>query len=420
MGLNMSVQEFLNSLSSKGTKKTYKHGLKKFLEWYGKSAEEVLKERKDDLTQRPEEDLVSYRNRASNYEKIIERFHRDMVNEGYSPNTARSLTMGIRQLFRYYKMDVKMRNGANVNRTIKTSRNFPMTIEHVRKMFAVANFRDRVILSMATDLGLRISDFLNIKKDDLPDLTQEPPISFDVMTDKEDVVAHGFLSKESIDLLKKYALILPEPNPFLFPSSQKAPKPISQTQLGNILKDLANKAEIKINNRKRLSFHCFRKMFLSASIDSGIGLTAGKMMVGKTISSSDATYLTTVKLREKFIQLKRFLSISEQPIVENQKVEALTKAVNVLQENVVGQKTINEAISQKNMELTQKIERLEKEKESLETKIQELQPLKEKVAEIDKRTTLFSNTWSALLEELKADLLKTTQKKNPTETKEGS
>lgn len=83
-----------------------------------------------------------------------------------------------------------------------------MTIEHVRKMFAVANFRDRVILSMATDLGLRISDFLNIKKDNLPDLSEKPPISFDGMTDKEDVVAHGFLSKESIDSLKKYILLM--------------------------------------------------------------------------------------------------------------------------------------------------------------------------------------------------------------------
>jgi hypothetical protein len=49
----MSVHEFLDSPPSKGTKKVYKMELKRFLEWYGKSAEEVLLERKDDLTQRP-------------------------------------------------------------------------------------------------------------------------------------------------------------------------------------------------------------------------------------------------------------------------------------------------------------------------------------------------------------------------------
>ena len=174
----MSVQEFLDSLSSKGTKKIYKMGLKKFFEWYGKSEDQVLQERKDDLTQRPNEDLVTYRNRASRFSKVIEQFHSYLLDQGYKINTAKSLTNGIRQLFRYYQMDIKVRSGSNLNRVVKTQRNFPLNIEHVRRMYAVANFRERVILSMATDLGLRISDFLEIKKDDLPDLTLEPPISF--------------------------------------------------------------------------------------------------------------------------------------------------------------------------------------------------------------------------------------------------
>ena len=177
-----------------------------------------------------------------------------------------------------------MRSGSNLNRTVKTQRNFPLTIEHVRRMYAVANFRERVILCMATDLGLRVSDFLEIKKDDLPDLSIEAPISFHVMTGKENVLAKGFLSKETVDLLKKYLATLPEDNPYLFPSSQKKPKPISKTQMGNLLRDLAEKAKIKIANGKRLTFHCFRKMFLSVSIDSGIGLTAGKKLCGKAIA----------------------------------------------------------------------------------------------------------------------------------------
>ena len=52
-------------------------------------------------------------------------------------------------------------------------------------------------------------------------------------------------------------------------------------------------------------------MFLSASIDSGICLTAGKLMCSKAVAKSDSTYLTTVKLRDTFIQLKRFLTINE-------------------------------------------------------------------------------------------------------------
>ena len=357
----MSVQEFLDSLPSKGTKKIYKMGLKKFFTWSGKTPEQVLQERKDDLTQRPNEDLVTYRNRAQNYAKIIERFHTHLLENDYKINTAKSLTNGIRQLFRYYQMDIKVRNGSSLNRTVKTQRNFPLTIEHVRKMYQIANFRERVILSMATDLGLRVSDFLKIQKQDLPDLTLEAPISFDVMTDKEDVIAHGFLSEETVNLLKKYVPTLSENNPYLFPSAQNKPKPISRTQMSNLLKDLAKKAKLKINNGKSLTFHCFRKMLLSASIDSGIGLTAGKKIVGKTIPQSDDTYLTTIKLRDKFIQLKQFQTITQQPKIQTEELDELKRAINKLQEDLTTQQTITKTISEENKKLRKTVQEIDKE-----------------------------------------------------------
>ncbi len=225
-------------------------------------------------------------------------------------------------------------------------------------MYQVANFRERVILSMATDLGLRVSDFLKIKKQNLPDLALESPISFDVMTDKEDVIARGFLSIETVSLLKKYLKTLSEDNPYLFPSSQHKPKPISRTQMSNLLKDLAKKSGLKINNCKSLTFHCFRKMLLSASIDSGIGLTAGKKLVGKSFPQSDDTYLTTVKLRKLFSQVKKFLTISESQKVETDALETLKKTVSKLQEDLTIQQTITKTISKENVKIKQEIKEL--------------------------------------------------------------
>jgi integrase len=361
MGLELSVQEFLNSLPSKGTRKVYKYGLNKFLEWHGKTGQEVLKERKDDLTQRPDEDIVTYRNRAANYERIIESFYNHLIEKGYKINAAKSITHGIRQLFRFYHMDLRMRSGSNVNRTVKTQKSFPLTIEHVRRMYAVANFRERVILSMATDLGLRIGDFLEIQKADLPDLPQEAPVAFDVMTDKEDVIAKGFLSQETIDLLKKYVEILSEDNPYLFPSNQKKNKPISKSQLGNLLRDLAEKAEIKIDNGKSLSFHCFRKMFLSAAIDSGVGLTVGKILCGKIVDASDSTYLTTVKLKQHFVKLKKFLTIKQIAKPENEgDIENLKNVVTKLQEDLTQERIITQAVTEKNMKIMKDIEEMKK------------------------------------------------------------
>jgi len=341
--MELSLQEFLDSVSNKRTRKGYKLGIKKFCEWFGKSAEEILKLRQEDLTQRSGEGLVEFKNRATRLEREIEKFHSYLL-EKYSINTARSLVVGVCQLFRFYEMPVRIRKGSKVSQTVKSTSNFPLTIEHIRAMYEFADLRERVILSMATDMGLRIGDFLQLKKNDIPDLSQEPPISFELMTNKEKIVAHGFISQESVWLLKLYLPTLKKKgDPYLFSSNGKSH--ISDEWLNRLLQNLADKARIDLKGKK-LTFHCFRKMFMSASIDSGIGLTAGKKLCGKAIAKSDDTYLTTVHLRGKFIQLKKFLTIvsTEKP-EDHEKMEALENAIIRLQEELAQQKLITDTVT---------------------------------------------------------------------------
>jgi hypothetical protein len=211
---------------------------------------------------------------------------------------------------------------------------------------------------MATDLGLRIGDFIALKKSSLPLLDQEPPTPFELMTDKEDVVAHGFLSQETVDLLKVYLPTLERKNgnPYLFPSNGESH--ISDEWMNRLLQNLSEKARINLNG-KDLTFHCFRKMFLSAAIDSGIGLTAGKKLCGKAIAQSDDTYLTTVNLRQKFLLMKRFLTIKEQPKVDTNIIESLKDAVTKLQEDLIRQKLITDTISQDSLKTKEQLEKLQ-------------------------------------------------------------
>ena len=153
---------------------------------------------------------------------------------------------------------------------------------------------------------------------------------------------------------------------------KKRLRQISNTQMGNLLRDLAKKAEIKIANGKSLSFHCFRKMFVSASIDSGIGLTVGKILCGKTVDSSDSTYLTTIKLRQHFIQLKKFLTINQQPKIEAKKIESFEKTINHLQEQLTSQKIITETVTKKNLELESQIEELTIGQTGLKKQVEEI------------------------------------------------
>ena len=250
-------------------------------------------------------------------------------------------------------------------------------------MFKVANLKERTILSLAVDLGLRISDFLSIRKADLPLLDGEAPIAFDLLTQKEKITAKCFLSQESVNLLKTYLPTIQKKknNVFLFASNDKAH--VSDESVGKMLKKLAAKAQINLNG-KSLTFHCFRKMFLSASIDSGIGLTAGKLMCGKAVKQSDSTYLTVVKLREKFIQLKRFLCINEEAKIETDKIESFEKTINNLQEQLISQRIINETVTKKNLDLESRIEELTRGQSGLAKEVEEI------------RTTLFGKSFGDL------------------------
>ena len=80
--------------------------------------------RKDDLTQRAEENLIEYRNRTARFEKEVEKFHSNLLDQKSSVNTARNLTIGIWQLFRYYQMPIRIRAGSKVAKTVKTIKNF--------------------------------------------------------------------------------------------------------------------------------------------------------------------------------------------------------------------------------------------------------------------------------------------------------
>lgn len=383
--MELSVETFLESVSNPHTRKEYRYGVKAFCEWFGKSPEEILRMRQEDLTQIAGENLIEYKNRAVRFEKEIERFHDFVLKQGKSINTARTATLGLRQLFRYYQMPLLMRKGTGVTKTVKTTRSFPLRIEHIREMFKVADLRERVILSMATDLALRMSDFIRLKKSDLPDLNLEPPIPFEIMTGKEDVVANAFLSAETVELLKSYISALSQrekdrrerarrrggkvhENPYLFPSNGS--RPITEERVNGLLKILAEKARINTNG-KSLTFHCFRKVFLSESVNSGIGLTAGKKLIGKAMPQSDDTYLTTVQLRAKFIQLKKFLTIQQTAEPESEKkIEDLKDVVTGLQKDLVRQEEITSAVTEKNVQITRDLEEMKKQIEVFQTLVE--------------------------------------------------
>ena len=127
------------------------------------------------------------------------------------------------------------------------------------------------------------------------------------------------------------------------------------------------KEEVKEEKKKeKVSQEAFEKKVIELADK---GLTAEKILCGKTVDTSDSTYLTTIKLRQHFIQLKKFLTINEQPQVEQDKIESLNMAIAKLQEELTSQKIINEAITKENLKQKSELQKLKKDQMITEKKV---------------------------------------------------
>ncbi len=318
--MEMKEEDFLQSLS-KNTRKSYKAGLRKFEQYFGKSVKEILKLREQDLNSN---DIHQKRR----FEKEIEKFHQSLLDKGYGVNTARTMTLGIIQIFRFYDMPIKKRYGSKISKTVISTRDHMLTIFDIREMYRVGDLRARTLLCMSKDLGWRISDFLSTLKIEVrPLLKRKPPASFRKLTKKEKVSAYSFLSNESILHLKIYLPTLKPDNKWLWEGKRRNSH-LDAESVNDLLKKLAKDAQLELTGS--LHFHAFRKLFMTTGVELGCNHWAIKMLVGKAVDRSDLTYISQAQLRETFQKISNVLRIHvPQP---KAKIPALEEAVDLVME----------------------------------------------------------------------------------------
>lgn len=95
----MKEEDFLQSLG-KSTRKSYKAGLREFEQYFGKSVDEILKLREQDLNSKDT-------HQKRRFEKEIENFRQSLSDKGYSVSDAQTMTRGIIQMFSFYGMPIE-------------------------------------------------------------------------------------------------------------------------------------------------------------------------------------------------------------------------------------------------------------------------------------------------------------------------
>ncbi len=296
------MQTFLDSVS-KSTAKSYRRGLDLYCQFYGKSIDVILEERKADLTPKQGETMLDAKQGSTHFEKELEKYHQWLLSKGYAVNTCRTMCLGLLQCFRYYGMSLSIRAGSPISQTTIKIDSFPLTPEIVRRLFNTArDLRTKLIISLLTDMPMRISDLITLKRAELPDLSQPAPIEFTRIAQKEKTVQRSCLSETTVSLLKEYLTTYPtKENPYLF--NVNSHSYLEDERVTERLRDLALEAKILLGNYK-FTVHCFRKYIISEAQNLSLNPDIVGIMTGKAVNKSLLTYMTTVNIKQAFMKLQ--------------------------------------------------------------------------------------------------------------------
>src|SRR3989344_4340923 len=161
-----------------------------------------------------------------------------------------------------------------------------LTKEEVNKIINTAtNLRDRLIVEFMYDCGLRVSEAVNMKLEDL-DLSD---LTGTIRSGKGNKDRNIFLSSSLVETIQNYLKTKKLPSPFLFSKTNGAPYSIRRFQ--TIIKNLAEKAGIT----KRVYSHIFRHAFGTHSIEDGEDIVSLQEMMGHSSLDTTKLYITLSK-----------------------------------------------------------------------------------------------------------------------------
>jgi len=163
-----SADEFKDYLSGKSdrTRIIYTQGLEKFLEHYDMDTEELYNQYIQDLKSQDRRD-------KARIGKMVTRLMVEMQSRGYSGSYVSEIKKGVNAFFKANAEELIYTKGKSV---IDKSTNGKdrMTKEHLRTILdATGNMRNKSIITMGKDTGLRVSDLANIRTKHVIDAIRE-------------------------------------------------------------------------------------------------------------------------------------------------------------------------------------------------------------------------------------------------------
>ncbi len=166
-----------------------------------------------------------------------------------------------------------------------------LSSEEVQRLFAVVqNIKHKALFMVAYDVGLRLSEILNLRIEDID--SQRMVIRIRQGKGKKD--RYGRLSPGLLELLREYWRAC-RPESLLFPGAHPN-KRYNIATPGHILKKLCRKAGIT----KRVSMHTLRHSFATHLLEAGTNLHVIQRLLGHSNIQTTClyTHISIEELRE--------------------------------------------------------------------------------------------------------------------------
>jgi len=283
----------------------------KFLKWSKKTPKELV----DQFDQKEARNLIL-------------RYQTDLMKK-YKANTVRSLVNSVRAFYasrcetvRGLKRKIVKAESARGQHVFSTA--------DLKKMFHIANTRDKAILACGCSLGWGSSAFLDMNRDYFEKLVKrarsqnEEFITFEWIRPKTQNEIFGILTPCALDSLERY-LEKTQDNP-----SPKLWNGITSDTLTDILRKLAKEANVVVTGS--VSWHLLRKWLMQTLTNANIDVYGTKLMIGKGIPITDKTYLQTLK-KKTFEKVKSIYAFHLSLVAYsngNHKADRLAEVVRLL------------------------------------------------------------------------------------------
>ena len=319
---------------TEGTKVHYARYLRRFCEWVTKSPDELIEMQK--ITKNHTEDLRE--NRV--LEGKVRAFMKHLEDEGKSISTQKLAYAGILSFFELNLYPLDMRPQDRPNGEARGSR-IPEKQEIVKLVNAAKSRTYRAAILALKDSGLRISDLVQLRWDDLEDLG-EGFWSWKILSKKRKIQATPFLGPEATEALK------------LLDRKSKRVFPINAHSLSNAMVQI-----IASTGLKDVTAHGLRKYFNVELQAARVPREWRYQMMGKKTGAYDENRLTKLftAYREAYNNLRVYgAGVNAEVEKLKKSLEELRAENQELRQRLNGYTLSNDQVA----ELLRRIEKLEK------------------------------------------------------------